>query len=73
MSDDLALSMVRKNLMERPGYTPYCGAPDCRFTWPRTALDGSQFRCMCGWRSQFEVEFIETLRARALLHNPSSQ
>lgn len=52
-------SIVRRNLMTQPGYTPYCGAGTCRFRWPRTAFNGRQFECICGWRSDFEPEFIE--------------
>jgi hypothetical protein len=53
------MSIVRENLMTRPGYTPYCGSDRCSFRMPRTAFDGSQFKCQCGWRSGFEAEFIE--------------
>lgn len=60
----MAESIVRKNLMSRPGYTPYCGALDCRFRMPRTKFDGDQFSCMCGWRSGFEAEFIEAYKEK---------
>lgn len=56
-------SVVRENLMTRPGYTPYCGAETCRHRWPRTIFDGKQFECSCGWRSNFESEFIERYKA----------
>lgn len=62
----MAESIVRKNLMTRPGYTPYCGAGDCRFRMPRTDFDGEQFVCLCGWRSGFEAEFIEDYKAKNL-------
>ena len=53
------MSIVRDNLMSRPGYTPYCGAAEhCMFGMPRTRFDGEQFVCRCGWRSSFEPEFI---------------
>ncbi len=51
-------SIVRHNLMTRPGYTPYCGADRCPHRWPRTEFNGSQFVCSCGWSSHFEPEFI---------------
>lgn len=52
------ISIVRRNLMERPNYTPYCGAKNCPYRWPRTVFDGQQFKCQCGFRSNFEREFI---------------
>lgn len=55
----MALSIVRQNLLERAGYAPYCGSEDCRHRWPRTEFDGSQFKCRCGWRSSFDLPFIE--------------
>lgn len=58
------MSIVRENLMNREGYTPYCGAMDCRFNMPRTRFDGQQFRCACGWRSGFEVEFIDEYKKK---------
>jgi hypothetical protein len=57
------MSIVRQNLMTRPGYTPYCGNEKCFCYWPRTRFNGQQFECMCGWHSQFEPEFIEKYRA----------
>lgn len=59
------MSIVRENLMKRPGYTPYCGAELCVLRWPRTAFDGAQFKCQCGWRSGFEAEFIEQYKTLA--------
>ena len=57
------LSIVRDNLLTRPGYTPYCGNPDCRLHWPRTHWDRErrQFACYCGWQSAFPPEFIREL------------
>lgn len=52
------MSIVRENLMNEKGYSPYCGDFWCRFHMPRTSFDGEQFKCMCGWRSTFEPEFI---------------
>jgi len=58
------LSIVRENILTRPGYTPYCGAFHCRFDMPRTSFDGEQFKCSCGWRSAYEPEFIEKYKAK---------
>ena len=44
--------------MTQKGYSPYCGAEKCFYTWPRSTFDGKQFTCKCGWRSSFEPEFI---------------
>lgn len=49
------ISIVRQNLMNRAGYAPYCGGMRC-FT--RSVFDGEQFKCRCGWRSQYEPQFI---------------
>ncbi|MCB1534892.1 MAG: hypothetical protein KDJ44_09240 [Rhodoblastus sp.] len=51
-------SIVRENLMTRPGYTPYCGALNCTHWWPRTQWAGGQFACRCGWRSSFDADFV---------------
>ena len=56
------MSIVRKNLLTRHGYTPYCGNDSCGYHWPRTTFNGKQFACQCGWRSSFEPEFIEKYR-----------
>jgi hypothetical protein len=53
------MSIVRDNLLNRPGYTPYCGANHCRLGMPRTWFNGEQFQCGCGWKSGFEAAFIE--------------
>ena len=58
------MSIVRENLMMRKGYSPYCGDLTCRFHWPRTAFDGEQFKCMCGWRSEFPADFIAKYKAK---------
>lgn len=57
------MSIVRENLMNRPGYSPYCGNVDCR-TMPRSTWDGHQFKCMCGWRSEFPEDFIAEYKAK---------
>lgn len=64
------MSIVRENLMEQPGYTPYCGAAgDCEYGMPRTRFDGDQFICRCGWRSGFDAEFIKQYKAKWVAHN----
>ncbi len=52
------LSIVRENILTRPGYTPYCGNEKCRYHWPRTEFKRGQFECRCDWRSSYEPEFI---------------
>ena len=51
-------SIVRRNLLTRPFYSPYCGRP-CddmpRTTWVKHL---KQFRCKCGWVSAFPPDFI---------------
>jgi len=64
------MSIVRENLMTRTGYSPYCGAADCCWLWPRTAFDGEQFKCLCGWRSGFDPEFIERYKAKRNADGP---
>jgi len=51
--------IVRRNLMEEKGYSPYCGNDLCEAA-PRTNFDGTQFKCpRCGWYSQFPGDFID--------------
>ena len=58
------VSIVRRNLMDREGYSPYCGSDDCR-TSPRTLFNGKQFVCLhCGWKSSFPVKFINEYKAK---------
>jgi hypothetical protein len=52
------MSLIRKNLMSEPGYSPYCGSDSCWAGMPRSKFDGEQFVCRCGWRSQFPADFI---------------
>jgi hypothetical protein len=61
---EIDMSIVRDNLMTRPGYTPYCGDEKCALRMPRTRFNGSQFVCGCGWQSQFDPEFIAKYKAR---------
>lgn len=59
------MSIVRDNLMNREGYAPYCGAgAECRHRMPRTTYRDGQFECICGWRSDFEPEFIAAYEAK---------
>ena len=70
------MSIVRDNLMTRPGYSPYCGADrDCWAGMPRTTFDGEQFRCKCGWRSQLPADFIAEYKAKWNLqtHNAGNE
>ena len=55
--------LVRKFLMTRQGYSPYCGL-GCR-KMPRTRFDGMQFVCPhCSWRSEFPDDFIAEYKAK---------
>lgn len=56
------MSIVRRNLMEREGYSPYCGG-EC-LQMPRTQFDGQQFKCSCGWRSEFPSDFIHKYKEK---------
>jgi hypothetical protein len=46
---DTGFSIVRNNLMNERGYTKF---------------DGEQFKCSCGWRSQFSGDFIAGYKAK---------
>lgn len=64
------MSTVRTNLLNEFGYTPYCGAVTCPYSWPRSKFDGHQFGCTCGWKSAFEADFIkEYKKAQARLRD----
>ena len=53
------MSIVRDNLLNVEGYTPYCGNQTCP-TMPRTVFNGTQFECpTCEWKSSFELAFIK--------------
>jgi len=61
------MSIVRKNLMNQQGYAPYCGGamdPKSNCPMPRTRWDGEQFKCSCGWRSEFPADFIAEYKAK---------
>lgn len=52
------MSIVRDNLMNEKGYSPYCGNDTC-FELPRTSFNGHQFVCpCCSWKSSFDEQFI---------------
>lgn len=65
-------SIVRNNLMKRPGYAPYCmavkavdgGYVETGCGMPRMQWDGEQFACPCGGRTQFPDDFIAGYKAR---------
>lgn len=58
------MSIVRRNLMERKGYAPYCGSVD-KCSMPRARFNGNQFECpCCGWESSFESSFIAEYKAK---------
>lgn len=65
--DMRTVSVVRRNLMTVPGYSPYCGAM-CR-VMPRTRFNGEQFVCpCCGWVSSFPKEFIDEYKKKWRLY-----
>lgn len=53
-------TIVRENLMNEEGYTPYCGSEKCFLNNPRTEWNHYyyQFTCKCGWKSKFPQDFI---------------
>lgn len=60
-------TIVRTNLLSRPGYTPYCGSNIPRppvgkgCDNPRTRFNGKQFVCpKCGYTTDFESAFIDS-------------
>lgn len=56
------VSLVRQNLMEREGYTPYCGGS---LHFVRTVFNGSQFTCPeCNFVTSFEAEFIDEYKKK---------
>lgn len=58
------MSLIRDNLMTREGYSPYCGSPTCKYHWPRTHFIRGQFRCACGWASEFDEAFIKQYKQK---------
>lgn len=63
------MSIVRENLMTKEGYRPYCGDMACKAGMPRTTWDGDQFKCRCGWRSDFPVDFIAKYKEKWAPHD----
>ena len=59
-------SIVRENLMERKGYSPYRGSNHCTYRMPRTAWNKSkeQFTCTCGRVSEFPSGFIQRYKLK---------
>lgn len=66
-------SIVRNNLMNEPGYSPYCGSvfpehPNYHTcSAPRMSWDKglSQFKCpCCGWVTELPADFIERYKAK---------
>lgn len=55
-------SIVRRNLLTRKNYSPYCGKDRCEQGWPRTTFNGNQFQCKCGWVSNIEESFMEVYK-----------
>lgn len=65
------LTIVRENLMNEKGYTPYCGSMTPRppvgngCDNPRTKFNGEQFVCpKCGYVTRFEKDFIDRYKAK---------
>jgi len=57
--------IVRDNLINQQYYFPYCGRnTKCFYGWPRMKFDGSQFYCQCGYRTNFELEFIKQYKEK---------
>ena len=54
-------SIVRNNLMKRPGYAPYCMG--CA-SFSRMVWDGEQFKHYCGARTEFPEDFTTGYKAR---------
>lgn len=47
--------------MKRPGYKPYCGETRC---FNRLMWDGTQFKCCCGYRTEFPEDFLAIYKER---------
>lgn len=63
MAESRGMSIVRSNLLNEKGYSPYCGNVKCR-VMPRTTFNGKQFKCgCCGWESSFPEDFITTYKS----------
>lgn len=70
MNENTYTSIVRINLMNEEGYTPYCGNPTPSHSVfgcinPRTIFNGEQFVCPnCDWTSKFPIDFINAYKAK---------
>ena len=52
-------SLIQNNLMDDPGYSPYCRSVSKYCNNPRTSFDGEQFVCpKCGYTTNFDKLFI---------------
>ena len=51
---------VRENLMTEQHYAPYCGSERCGLGMQRAPYNTKleQFKCGCGWVSEFPKDFI---------------
>lgn len=59
-------TIVRENLMTEKGYSPYCGNNHCSHNMPRAHWSKKleQFKCYCGWVSEFPKDFITRYKAK---------
>ena len=63
------MSIIRDNLINQKGYTPYCGNWECG-RMPRSEFNGEQFKCpQCSWVSDFPKEFIKKYKDKWGLNN----
>lgn len=58
------MSIVRDNLMNIEGYTPYCGNSDCMQLKRTRYKDGQFHATCCHWVSDFPEDFIEQYKLR---------
>lgn len=66
-------SLVRTNLIEQKGYSPYCGNYDS-CSMPRTFYREGQFHCpICYWTSEFPKEFMDLYHKRWNIPTPDSK
>lgn len=65
-------SIVRNNLMKRPGYAPYCMCCDSLFM--RMVWDGDQFKCpITKRRTEFPEDFVTGYLERRALFEEQAQ
>jgi hypothetical protein len=59
------MTIIRNNLINEKGYSPYCGSIDPVCSMPRTYFNGNQFICPnCGWVSKFPDDFIKRYKEK---------